>query len=187
MQTDGLNPRQLVFAEFVLSDKSAREAYKLAGFNVTNDDSADAASSRLLADVKVASYIQKRRAEIVATLQQKTNITKERFFKELETLGFSKITDYLEFDEHGVVMKDSDQIEGSKIGAIREVKSIVTTMQGDEGKPEVMRTQTEFKLYDKVNALIEFGKAMGFIQADAQTQNNIQVNINVIGNGTRNL
>lgn len=187
MQTEGLNPRQLIFAEFVLSDKSAREAYKLAGFNVTNEDSADAASSRLLGDVKVASYIQKRRAEIVALIQEKTNIDRERFFKELETIGFSKITDYLEFGEHGVVMKNSDQIEEQKIGAIKEVKSITTSMMGDEGKPEVIRTQTEFKVYDKTTALIEYGKARGFIKANAETNNNIQVNINVIGNGNRNL
>lgn len=186
IQTDGLNPRQLVFAEFILAEKPGREAYKLA-FGISNNDSADAASSRLLADVKVGNYIAKRRKEIVAILQEKTNIDRERFMQELETIGFSKITDYLSFGESGVVMKDSDEIDEQKIGAIKEVESITTSMVGDEGKPEVLRTQTKFKIYDKVSALIEYGKVRGFINPNEKPQNNIQVNINVIGNGTRNL
>jgi hypothetical protein len=46
------NARHEIFAQEIVKGVSGREAYKIAGFSVSNDNAADASASRLLRDVK---------------------------------------------------------------------------------------------------------------------------------------
>jgi len=55
--------KQKLFADEYLIDLNATRAYKVAYPNVKNDDTAAAAASRLLRNVKVQEYIAQRMAE----------------------------------------------------------------------------------------------------------------------------
>lgn len=182
----GLNHKQLLFAEFIVVGKSQREAYRLAGYSAKTDEAADSVACEMLRNPKVQRYIADRRPEIEKALQEKTLVTKEEILNELKSVGFAKITDFLSFDEHGVVMKDSDEISKDKIGAIKEVESVTTQMLGDEGEKEVLRVQTKFKLHDKINSLIKLGEGLGYFKQNAPVQQNIQVNIRLIGSDNGN-
>ena len=54
---------QKIFCDEYLIDLNATRAYKVAYKNVTKDETAAAASSRLLRNVKVKAYIDKRMKE----------------------------------------------------------------------------------------------------------------------------
>jgi hypothetical protein len=52
------NARHEIFAQEIVKGVSGRDAYKIAGFAVSNDNAADASASRLLRDVKVQARLQ---------------------------------------------------------------------------------------------------------------------------------
>lgn len=58
-----MTEKQKLFADEYLIDLNATRAYKVAYPNVKNDDTAAAAASRLLRNVKVQEYIARRMAE----------------------------------------------------------------------------------------------------------------------------
>lgn len=64
MNEHGLNERQLRFADLYIELGVATEAYKQAGFDCKTKKSIEAASSRLLRDVRVKSYINGRLSEM---------------------------------------------------------------------------------------------------------------------------
>lgn len=59
-----LTGNQIVFCNEYLKDLNGTRAYKVAYTNVTKDETAAAASSRLLRNVKVKSYIDAKMKEI---------------------------------------------------------------------------------------------------------------------------
>lgn len=58
-----MTEKQKLFADEYLIDLNATRAYKVAYPNIKNDDTAAAAASRLLRNVKVQEYIAQRMAE----------------------------------------------------------------------------------------------------------------------------
>lgn len=52
------NQQHEVFAQNIAKGMNGREAYRAAGYNPNSDASADAAASRLLGNVKVASRVE---------------------------------------------------------------------------------------------------------------------------------
>ena len=84
-----LTPKQKIFADEYLIDLNATRAYKVAYPRVRNEETAAAAGARLLSNVKVEDYIQKRMDERA----QRTEITQDRVLQELAKNGFANITD----------------------------------------------------------------------------------------------
>ncbi|WP_320977275.1 terminase small subunit [Enterocloster bolteae] len=74
-----LTPKQKIFADEYLIDLNATRAYKVAYPRVRNEETAAAAGARLLRNVKVEDYIQKRMDERA----QRTEITQDRVLQEL--------------------------------------------------------------------------------------------------------
>lgn len=62
---ESLTDQQRRFADFVLKGKNQTDAYKLAGYKSKTDDAAAANASRLIANDKVAAYIEAKRAKAV--------------------------------------------------------------------------------------------------------------------------
>jgi phage terminase small subunit len=68
----GLNAREVLFAQEIVKGATGRDAYKAAGYKITNDNTTDVCASQLLRRPKVAAYIQElqgraaSRAEISA-------------------------------------------------------------------------------------------------------------------------
>lgn len=161
----GLTRNQQIFCDEYLIDLNATRAYKVAYKNVTKDETAAAASSRLLRNVKVKNYIEGKMKE----REKRTEITQDKVLKELAKIGFANAVDYAkvvekEYEENiidgdgniidtaiktykAVEIEETDNIDADKQAAIAGIK------QGKNG--------IEVKLNDKVKALELIGRHLG--------------------------
>lgn len=84
-----LTEKQKRFADEYLIDLNATRAYKVAYPNVKKDDVAAQAGSRLLRNVKVSAYIEKR----IKEREKRTEITQDMVLRELASIGFANGSD----------------------------------------------------------------------------------------------
>lgn len=145
-----LTAKQKIFADEYLIDLNATRAYKLAYPKVKNDESAAAAGARLLRNVKVEQYIQKRMKD----REKRTEITQDMVLKELAKIGFADVTDFVTIENKGILrvvqVKTTDEMPGDKMGAIAGIK------EGANG--------IEIKLNDKGKALELIGRHLGMFK-----------------------
>ena len=145
-----LTAKQKIFADEYLIDLNATRAYKVAYPKVKNDETASAAGARLLRNVKVENYIQKRMKD----REKRTEITQDMVLKELAKIGFADVTDFVSIEDKGtykaVQVKTTDEMPGDKLGAIAGIK------EGANG--------IEIKLNDKGKALELIGRHLGMFK-----------------------
>lgn len=108
--------KQKVFADEYLIDLNATRAYKVAYPTVKNDDTAAQAGSRMLRNVKVAEYIQKR----IQERQKRTEITQDKVLNELAAMAFADVAEAVE-----IRLKPSDKLKalellGRHLGMFRD-------------------------------------------------------------------
>lgn len=87
-----LTAKQQKFVDEYLIDLNATRAYKTVYPKCKSDEAANAASSRLLRNVKVQEQITKEQQDI----QDRTKITQDKVVQELAKIAFSNATDYVE-------------------------------------------------------------------------------------------
>lgn len=142
-----LTAKQRIFADEYLIDLNATRAYKVAYPKIKNDETAAAAGARLLRNVKVEGYIQKRMKD----REKRTEITQDMVIKELAKIGFANVTDFVTIENKGILrvveVKPTDEMPGDKLGAIAGIK------EGANG--------IEIKLNDKGKALELIGRHLG--------------------------
>lgn len=141
-----MTEKQKIFADEYLIDLNATRAYRVAYPSVKKDETAAQAGSRMLRNVKVASYIQERMEE----RQKRTEITQDRVLEELAAIAFAKATDYAEVKEGQVIIKDTANLDKQQARAIAGIK---------EGKFGI-----EVKLNDKEKALELLGRHLGMFK-----------------------
>ena len=134
-----MTKKQKIFADEYLIDLNATRAYRVAYPSVKKDETAAAAATRMLRNVKVSAYIQERMQE----RQKRTEITQDRVLKELAAIAFAKATDYAE-------VKDTANLDEQQIRAIAGIK---------EGKFGI-----EVKLNNKEQALELLGRHLGMFK-----------------------
>lgn len=95
-----LTEKQKAFCDYYIETLNATESYKRAGYKVKSEDAANAASSRLLRNVKVRKYIEER-------MKQKES---ERIASQDEVLEFltrvmrgQEVEEVVGFTENGPV------------------------------------------------------------------------------------
>jgi phage terminase small subunit len=133
-----------------LIDLNATQAAKRAGYS---EKTANEIGSQNLAKLS----IQNRISELKQARVKRTEITADKVLKELAKIGFANISDYL---IDGMSMKEMSSIARKKSAAIASIKKTVTTWDG--GDKEIV----EFKLHDKLRALENIGKHIGFFEID---------------------
>lgn len=141
-----LTPKQKIFADEYLIDLNATRAYKMAYPKVKKDDVAAAAATRLLRNVKVADYIDKRMKD----REKRTEITQDMVLQELAKIGFANVTDFVTIESGCVRVKSTDQMPRDKLGVIAGIK------EGANG--------IEIKLNDKEKALELIGRHLGMFK-----------------------
>ena len=138
-----LTAKQQKFVDEYLIDLNATRAYKTAYPNCKSDEAANAASSRLLRNVKVQEQISKGQEEI----QDRTKITQDMIVQELAKIAFSNATDYAEIVtrptvhrvwdkeqekyvyedsdvyEQEIVLKDTSKLTDDQKAAISSIKN----------------------------------------------------------------
>lgn len=136
------------FADEYLIDLNATQAYKRAGYKVSERVAAVNAS-KLLARPEVVAYIAKRQQE----LQKKTAITQEAVLEELRRIAFANTADFVQVvqGEHGceVALRATNELPKEALSALASIK---------EG-----RCGIEVKLHDKVRALELLGRHLGLL------------------------
>lgn len=102
------------FCDEYLIDFNATRAYKIAYPSCKKDETANAASSRLLRNVKVQEYISEKQKE----MQKRTEVTQDMVINELAKIAFFNKETTVEF-------KTSDKIKalellGKHLGMFKE-------------------------------------------------------------------
>lgn len=141
-----MTEKQRIFADEYLIDLNATRAYKIAYPRVKNDETAAAAAARLLKNVKVVTYIEKRMQD----RQKRTEVTQDRVIEELAAIAFARATDFAQIVNGNVVLTNTADLTESQIKAIAGIK---------EGKFGI-----ELKLNDKEKALELLGRHLGMFK-----------------------
>lgn len=159
-----LTPKQKRFCDEYLIDLNATQAAIRAGYS---EKTACEQGARLLTNVKVQEYIQKRKQDRV----ERTEITQDMVLRELATIAFANAADYA-----AVVEKDAMlEVDGSMIPVLdnegnpvkyRTVEPVLTADLTEAQKRALSvikkgRDGFEVKPYDKVRALELLGKHLG--------------------------
>lgn len=171
------------FCDEYLIDFNATRAYKVAYPNCKKDETASAAGSRMLGNVKVKEYIAEKQKE----MQERTEITQYRIIRELSNIAFFNIKDI--YNENGTLKKVTElddetarAISGVKILQKAGAMKISLNNREEEVPIEHIPEQTiEFKTNDKEKALEILGKYFGMFKDNVNlTQDKpFEVNINV--------
>lgn len=163
-----LTAKQQRFVDEYLIDLNATKAAIRAGYSA---NTAEQQASRLLTNVKVRAYLEKRQGERAGRVE----ITQDMVLRELAKIGFSDIRKVVRWGEtmvrmvdgeeecaedmvpyHGLALIDSTEIDDDTAGAIAEVS------QGKDG--------LKVKLHDKKGALVDIGRHLGMFSPSANAE-----------------
>jgi phage terminase small subunit len=149
-----LNPKQQVFVREYLIDLNATAAYKRAGYKGTGR-AAENAASRLLGFVGVQKAIQEAMAERARRTEQQA----DDVVRELGLIAFGHIGQILDFTGESICVKDAKDIPEVARRALASltVKRYVEGHGDDARDVELL----EFKMLDKLQALIKYGQHLG--------------------------
>lgn len=157
-----MTEKQKIFADEYLIDLNATRAYKVAYPNVKKDETAASAAARLLRNVNVQEYIDKRMKD----REKRTEVTQDRVVQELASIAFAKVTDYVGIRSNGttsiVVIKSTDDLTDDQVRAIAGIK------EGTNG--------IEIKLNDKEKALELLGRHLGMFRDKVDVSGKVETN-----------
>ena len=111
-----LTNAQKRFCDEYLIDLNATRAYKVAYPKCKEDETANAASSRMLRNVKVQEYISEKQKEI----EKRTEVTQDMVIKELAKIAFLDIRKL--YTENGQLKNVAD-IDSDTAGAISSLET----------------------------------------------------------------
>lgn len=153
-----LTEKQKRFADEYLIDLNATRAYKVAYPNCKKDKTAAQAGSRLLRNVEVKDYIEKR----IKERERRTEITQDMILKELAAIAFTDITEIVNTDGEEVYIKPTATLSDMKKKAISSIK------QTKDG--------IEIKFHDKEKALEMLGRHLGMFKDKVEVSGDMKVN-----------
>lgn len=156
-----LTDRQQQFVDQYLIDLNATKAAIRAGYK---EKTAQEQGSRLLSNVMVQNAIQERMKE----REQRTEITQDRVLQQLAKIAFHDITKFVTWDENGVDIKPSDEMDGT---IIAEVGEDIT----DFG--EYKRIKKKVKMPDRIKALELLGRHTGAFDTSITLKGHLGVTI----------
>lgn len=160
-----------IFADEYLIDLNGTRAYKAAYPNVKKDETAAAAAARLLKDVKVQEYIDKRMQDRV----QRTEITQDMVVRELAAIAFSNASDFAKVIEKQAIFTTDDGLriplcdeQGNPV-MINDVQLTLTDQLTEEQKKALAGIKhgkygVEVSSCDKVRALELLGRHLGMFR-----------------------
>lgn len=158
------------FCDEYLIDLNATKAYKVAYPKCKKDETASAAGSRLLGNVKVQEYISEKMKE----REKRTEITQDKVLKELSNIAFLDIRK-LYNDSGG--LKNIQDIDEETAKAISSLETLEEYDGYGEDREQIGDTQ-KVKLLDKVKALELLGKHLGmFSDVNVNMKNAVQVEL----------
>lgn len=178
------------FCDEYLIDLNATRAYKVAYPKCKKDETANAASSRMLRNVKVQEYISERMKE----REQRTEITQDMVIKELAAIAFSKASDYarLKKMKRNVPIFDGEDIVDYKEEEYTGIEFTPTDELTEEQKKALSGIKEgkfgiQVDSCDKVKALELLGKHLGMFKEKVTIDGNVNTNNPFSGMSTEEL
>ncbi|MBS5682294.1 MAG: terminase small subunit [Clostridium sp.] len=141
------------FCDEYLIDLNATRAYKVAYPRCKKDETANAASSRMLRNVKVQEYISEKQKEI----EKRTEVTQDMVIKELAKIAFLDIRKL--YTENGQLKNVAD-IDSDTAGAISSLETLEEYEGYGDDREKIGDTQ-KVRLLDKTKALELLGRHLG--------------------------
>lgn len=156
------------FCDEYLVDLNATRAYKVAYPKCKKDETANAASSRMLRNVKVQEYISEKQREI----EKRTEVTQDMVIKELAKIAFLDIRKL--YTENGQLKNVAD-IDSDTVGAISSLETLEEYEGYGDDREKIGDTQ-KVKLLDKTKALELLGKHLGIFKEKVTIDGNVNTN-----------
>jgi len=163
-----LTNAQKRFCDEYLIDLNATRAYKVAYPKCKEDETANAASSRMLRNVKVQEYISEKQKEI----EKRTEVTQDMVIKELAKIAFLDIRKL--YTENGQLKNVAD-IDSDTAGAISSLETLEEYEGYGDDREKIGDTQ-KVKLLDKTKALELLGKHLGMFKEKVTIDGNVNTN-----------
>ncbi len=158
------------FCDEYLIDLNATRAYKVAYPRCKKDETANAASSRMLRNVKVQEYISEKQKEI----EKRTEVTQDMVIKELAKIAFLDIRKL--YTENGQLKNVAD-IDSDTAGAISSLETLEEYEGYGDDREKIGDTQ-KVRLLDKTKALELLGKHLGmFNDINVNMKNAVRVEL----------
>ena len=145
-----------------LKDFNATAAYIRTGYRAKD---ADVAGPALLGKIGIKKRISELCSEVLGAAKEDLKV---RILREYESLGFSRVSDFL--DDNFQI--DPDSIRGISAGAVKEV--IVQT-QISGGREKIETRTHKIKLHDKLPALAQLAKYTELIKEDSPFQGDFTI------------
>lgn len=178
------------FCDEYLIDLNATRAYKVAYPRCKKDETANAASSRMLRNVKVQEYISKKQQEI----EKRTEVTQDMVIKELAAIAFSKASDYAKLKKmkRNVPVFDGEYIVDYKEEEYTGIEFTPTDELTEEQKKALSGIKEgkfgiQVDSCDKVKALELLGKHLGMFKEKVTIDGNVNTNNPFSGMSTEEL
>lgn len=155
----GLSIKEQIFVDeyFVNGFRPGAAAVK-AGYS---PNFASVQGTKLLERPVVRTEVARRRAEI----EEKYNVTQDKIIRELATLGFSNMADYMTVQEDGSAYLDLTALTREQASAIQQLDSEVYMERNGDDEPVAVK-KTRIRLHDKRGPLELLGKHLGTFEAD---------------------
>lgn len=154
-----LTERNKIFCREYIFDWNATRSYKTVYPNIKDDDSAAAASSRLLSNVKIQEYIEL----IQKDLEKLAGISRMKVISEHMKMAFSSIA---HLHNTWIERKEFESLTEDQRSCIAEIDTKIKTeyeYNADSEKREPIRVEyVRIKLYDKQKALDSISKMLGY-------------------------
>lgn len=162
-----LNERQKLFCKEYVIDFNATRAYKAAGYDSKDDDSASTASSRMLRIDKIQDYLKQLTKERHARLE----LSADFVLQELMKVASLDIGDLF---ENGV-LKDIDQIKEDARAAIGSIEIKEEYEFDHSEKRKVFTGYTKkVRALDKVKALELLGKHLKLFTESLKVKHSLE-------------
>lgn len=185
VQNESLTDKQKAFCEEYIVDLNATQAAIRSGYS---EESARQIATENLSKPNIQFEIER----LKKARSKRTQITADRVLEELASVGYSKITDYLEVVEKDVVVGYKKDASGQHDyeQPIFKTKKVVEIKETKEMNPDAIKAISEIKhgkhgislkLYDKLNALENIGRHLGIwkdrIEHDVNNISSVEIEL----------
>lgn len=149
-----MTPKQKAFVAEYLIDLNATQAAIRAGYSART--------------AEVIGYENLRKPQIAAAVQgamdkraNRLEITADRVLQEFAKVAFGNMLDYVTIDANGAARIDFSALT-------RDQASLISSIETEEWteKEEGRVRKTKFRLYDKLNALVQLGRHLKIFEGE---------------------
>ena len=164
-----MNAKQTAFVREYLVDHNATQAAIRAGYSCKT---AYSHGQRLLKNVEVCQALEKGEAKLVA----KSELTKEGIVEHCRQIMETELRDVLSWDGKILTVKAFEDIPDAVHPSIESIRQV----RGADGTERL-----EVKLHDKLRAISELNKMLGFHVTEPKVAPTFRLNLHMGGSDER--